>query len=107
MNSVIKSLADGTLGVTEADIYTAPALTPAIVQSINFANKTTSTVVVYLYFRLSGGGTSTLIRRMEIPALGSAIEGAVSLGAGDKLRAYADSAAAVDYKLNGTEFPNV
>jgi len=50
MADTLKKLASGTLGTTEATLYTVPASTKTIVKSIILCNKTTSTATATIKF---------------------------------------------------------
>jgi hypothetical protein len=101
-----KSLADGQLSDTEADLYTAPSAVR--ISLIVLANSSASTAyTVYLKVKRSGMSDS---RRLigEATALpgGGSIETpsnglAITLAAGDKIRGYADTADVVDYFICG------
>jgi len=98
-----KSLADGQLANAEADLYTVPAATIAAVDECWLFN--TSAAVnqtVYLYVQRSGG----VSRQVYQAVLGIKQAVCLALGplsAGDKVRAYATTAATVNYELLGRE----
>jgi hypothetical protein len=81
---------------TETDLYTVPALTQAIISTIQVANRSTSDATFRISVSVTGGATATkdyISYDVTCPANGfiSYTIGA-TLGAADKIRVYASSA---------------
>lgn len=101
----IKSLANGQLPSTIGDLYTAPASTQAIVETITLVNTHTSAVTCNLYVLESGGTARRFIPKDM--SLGAGYKGVedhpITLEAGDKIQGDASVASKVDYIINGVE----
>jgi hypothetical protein len=103
-NILAEQLADGVLGVAEADVYLCPAGTRAFIKSMSFANKLGAATGMEIFLR-PNGGTSRRIAYMSVMDDGDTFyyDAATPLDAGDAIRGVADDAAAVDYIVSGAE----
>ncbi len=103
MTIAVVSLGDGQLAATIGDIYTSPASTQTIVETITLVNTHTSAITANLYLLPSGGTARRICSKDMSLAAGRMWVGPsiVTLSAGDKIQGDASVAAKVDYVLNG------
>ena len=102
---LIKSLADGQLANSKAEIYPCPAATQAVVTLITLVNTHTSAEAVNLYFKASGG-TSRRIIPKDYSLAASAeliVRDKINLEAADILEGDATDASKVDFTISGVE----
>lgn len=106
MNSLIKSLADGQLGNSQADMYLAPSSTPTVIKVINLHNTNAgSNRTIEIFFKPSGG-TSRRLYKATIPPEGAAIiDDEFTMAAGDAIRGLSDIASEVNFEVSGFQFP--
>ncbi len=101
----IKSLADGQLAASKATLYTAPAATQAVANSITLVNTDSSARTVNLYFKASGGTSRRIIPKDLSLAVGAefTLNRSLSLEAADILEGDASAATVVDFVISGVE----
>ena len=102
----IKSLSDGQLAATKGTIYTCPAATQTIVQSITLVNTHSSALTVNIYFKASGGTSRSIIPKDTSLAAGAMMEcldKAKTLEAADILEGSGGTAAKIDYVISGIQ----
>ncbi|KKN71806.1 hypothetical protein LCGC14_0416600 [marine sediment metagenome] len=101
----IKSLADGQLAASKATLYTAPAATQAVANSISLVNTDSSARTVNLYFKASGGTSRRIIPKDLSLAVGAefTLNRSISLEAADILEGDASAANVVDFVISGVE----
>ena len=101
----IKELADGQLPNSKGTLYTTPASTQAIVQSIILVNTGSGANLVNLYKKASGGTSRRLITKDTSVAAGNALVVSVrpTLEAGGLIEGDATNATEVDFTINGVE----
>lgn len=100
-----KNLASGQLGTTQADIYVCPVATTAVVRSISLVNGGTWYEFVSLYLKPSGGTARKIIPYKTMLGECECLEttGIYTLGAGDSIQGYTNTASTVDYVISGVE----
>ena len=103
--AAIKSLADGQLNDTKATIYTSPAATQTIVQSIILVNSHSSALVVNLYFKASGGTSRRISPKDYSLAAGAMteIDKPITMEAADILEGSGGTASKVDFVISGIQ----
>ncbi len=101
----IKSLADGQLAASKATLYTAPAATQAVANSITLVNTDSSARTVNLYFKASAGTSRRIIPKDLSLAVGAefTLNRNISLEAADILEGDASAATVVDFVISGVE----
>lgn len=100
----IKSLADGQLAAGKGTIYTTPAATQTIVQSIILVNSHDSALVVNVYFKASGGTSRRISPKdysLAAGAMMEVLEKPQNLEAADILEGSGGTASKVDYTISG------
>lgn len=103
---LIKSLADGQLAATKGTIYTTPAATQAIAQSITLVNDHSSALVVNIYFKASGGTSRRISPKDYSLAAGAMMEvllKPINLEAADILEGSGGTGSLVDFVISGIE----
>ncbi len=103
--AAIKSLADGQLTASKGTIYTCPAATQTIVQSIILVNSHSSALVVNIYFKASGGTSRRISPKDYSLAAGAMMEvdKPVTLEAADILEGSGGTVEKVDFTISGIE----
>lgn len=105
MADTLKRLAGPVaLGNAAADVYTAPALTKAIVRDIEVCNEDGTTAYLFTLSIGNDGPGKRLFKARSIPAAGNLQwTGNIVLEAGEKLQAYADTGAKLTLTVSGIE----
>jgi len=102
----IKSLADGQLASPDkATLYTAPAATQAVVNTITLVNTDSSARTVNLYFKASGGTSRRIIPKDTSLGAGYLLvmDDSLTLEAADIIEGDASAGTVVDYVISGVE----
>ncbi len=104
-SGAIKSLADGQLAETKGTIYTTPAATQTIAQSIILVNSHSSALVVNIYFKASGGTSRRISPKDYSLAAGAMMEvdKPVTMEAADILEGSGGTAEKIDFVISGIE----
>ena len=108
MALTIRSLADGQIGPnanTVYDLYLVQDGKAAVVTTMRFVNTDTAARSINVYFKRSGQtARSVLPVNLQLGA-GNLVaeEGELSMGAGDKIQAKADSGNKIDFVISGIE----
>ena len=106
MTTAIKSLSDGQLASSKGTIYTAPAATQVIVQSITLVNSNSSAEAINIYFKASGGTSRRIIPKdTSLAASGKmqALDAPLTLEAADIIEGDTTTATKVDFVISGIE----
>ena len=106
MTTAIKSLADGQLANSKGTLYTAPAATQAIVQSIVLVNQNSSAETINIYFKASGGTSREIIPvGTSLAAYGmmQVLDAPLTLEAADIIEGVTTTASKVNYIISGVE----
>lgn len=104
--AAIKSLADGQLAAAKGTIYTSPAATQTIVQSIILVNSHSSALVVNIYCKAPGGASRRISPKdysLAVGALMEVLDKPVTLEAADILEGSGGTASLVDYVISGIQ----
>lgn len=105
MTVSIKALADGQLANTKGTLYTTPASTQTVVDSITLVNTGAGANACNLYVKRDGSNSRRIIPQdLSLAAkAGFTYTGPLTLEAADLVEGDAGSASEVDYVLNGIE----
>ena len=104
--AAIKSLADGQLEATKGTIYTAPAATQTIVQSITLVNTHSSALTINIYFKASGGTSRRIIPKdtsLAASAMMEVLDKLLTLEAADIIEGSGGTGSLVDFVISGVE----
>lgn len=105
MTVSIKQLADGQLPSSIGDLYTVPASTETVINTITYVNTHTSALEVNLYIKPSGGVARRIIPKNMSLGISYLMvyDDEENLDAGDKIQGDAGTASKVDYTISGIE----
>jgi hypothetical protein len=112
MAITVKSLAKGTLGTSEGNVYTTPVNKTTIVSSIRLVNTGTGTAVVNLLIRRGNSGTTYRIAPKDLSLPPNAaymddaevtLEGGATAGTTDDQIRGISTTSGVDFVLSGIE----
>ncbi len=99
MADTLKKLASGTLGTTEATLYTVPASTKTIVKSIILCNKTSSDK----YATITFAGTDVIYQHTVKAKDTLVVQMTAILEASATIAGLASVASAINYYISGIE----
>ncbi len=105
MAATIKNLGEGQLPATKGTLYTAPALTSAVVLVVVLVNTDSVDRAVNLYYK-KASGTSRRLLPVDTLLLTKGkltMEEKITMGAGDTIEGDAAAATVVDYVISGVE----
>ena len=99
----IIALADGQLANSKGTVYTTPASTEAIVNSITLVNTDSSARTVNLYVKRDGTNSRRIIPKDLSLAVGAqfSYNSVLTLEAADLIEGDASAATVVDYVISG------
>jgi hypothetical protein len=99
MANIFKNAVVSGVGVTAANVYTAPTGNTSICIELDVANTTSNTVSANVIIRKSNGSSAFIIKSAPIPT-GSALQvisgQKIVLESGDYLQVQSDTAASID-----------